>query len=48
MDSLQMPVTCSESFVYVSQVNIHVNEHVSVLRMKRPCVIVYRQDSQNA
>ena len=44
-----LPITtCSKSLVYVSEVNIHVSEHGSAIRMTSPCVIVYEQDSENA
>ncbi len=48
MDYLQKPITCSKYFVHLSEVNLHVSEHVSAIRMTSPCVIVYRQDSQDA
>jgi len=28
--------------------SIYVNEHISAIRMKSPCVIVHKQDSHNA
>ncbi len=46
MDCLQKPVTYSKSLVHLSKVSIY--EHISAIRMKSPCVIVYKQDSQNA
>ncbi len=48
MDFLQKPVTYSKSFVHLSKVSIYVNEHISAIRMKSPCVIVHKQDRQNA
>ncbi len=48
MDFLQKPVTYSKSLVHLSKVSIYVNEHISAIRMKRPCVIVQKQYSQNA
>ncbi len=33
--------------VHLSNVSIYVNEHISAIRMKSPCVIVHKQDSQN-
>ncbi len=48
MDFLQKPVTYKKSLVYLSKVSIYVNEHISAIRMKSPCVIVHKQDSQNA
>ncbi len=47
MDFLQKPVTYSKSVVHLSKVSIYVNEHMSAIRMKSPCVIVHKQDSQN-
>ena len=41
MDYLQKPVSWSKSLVYLSKVNICVNEHVSAIGMTSPCVIVY-------
>ncbi len=48
MDFLQKPVTYSTSLVHLSKVSIYVNEHISAITMKSPCVIVHKQDSQNA
>ncbi len=48
MDFLQKPVTYSKSLVHLSKVSIYVNEHICATRIKRPCVIVHKQDSQNA
>ncbi len=48
MDFLQKPVTYSKSLVHLSKVSIYVNEHISAIRIKSPCVIVHKQDSQNA
>ncbi len=48
MDFLQKPVTYSKSLVHLSKVSIYVNKHISAIRMKSPCVIVHKQDSQNA
>ncbi len=48
MDFLQKPVTYSKSLVHLSKVSIYVNEHISGIRMKSPCVIVHKQYSQNA
>ncbi len=48
MDFLQKPVTYSKSLVHLSKLSIYVNEHISAIRMKSPCVIVHKQDSQNA
>ncbi len=36
MDFLQKPVT-------YSKVSIYINEHISAIRMKSPCVIVHKQ-----
>ncbi len=44
MDFLQKPVTYSKSLVHFSKVSIYVNEHISAIRMKSPCVIVHKQD----
>ncbi len=46
MDFLQKPVTYSNYLVHLSKVSIYVNEHISAIRMKSPCVIVHKQDSQ--
>ncbi len=47
MDYLQKPVTYSKSLVHLSKVSSHVNEqHISAIRS--PCVIVHKQESQNA
>ena len=48
MSYLRKPVSCLESLVHLSKVNICVNEHVSDIRMTSPCVIEYRWDSQIA
>jgi len=36
-----------KSLVHLSKVSIYVNELVSAIRMKSPCVIVNKQDSKN-
>lgn len=43
MNFLQKPVTCSEPLVYLSKVNIYVNEHISGIRIRSLCVIVHKQ-----
>ncbi len=48
MDFLQKPVTSSKPLVHLSKLSIYVNDHISAIRMKSPCVIVHKQDSQNA
>ncbi len=45
MDTVQKPVTYSKSLVHLSNVSIHVNEHISAIRMKSHCVIVHKQDA---
>ncbi len=47
MDFLQKPVSYSKSLVHLSKVSIYVNEHISAIRMKSPCVIIHKYDSQN-
>ncbi len=47
IDYLQKPVTYSKSLVYLSKVSFYVNEHISALRKKSPCVIVHKQDGQH-
>ncbi len=47
IDYLQKPVIYSKSLVNLSKVSIYVNEHISAIRMKSPCVIVHKQDSPN-
>ncbi len=47
MDYLKKPETYSKSLVNLSKVSIYVNEHISGIRMKSPCVVVHKQDSQN-
>ncbi len=47
IDYLQKPVIYSKYLVNLSKVSIYVNEHISAIRMKSPCVIVHKQDSQN-
>ncbi len=42
MDHLQKPATYSKSLVHLSKVSIYVKEHISSIRMKRPCVIVHK------
>ncbi len=37
-----------KSLVHLSNVSIYVNEQIIGIRMKSPCVIVHKQDSQNA
>ncbi len=44
-DYLQKAVTYSESLVHLSKVSIYVNEQISAIRMKSPCVIVHKQDA---
>ncbi len=46
-DYLPKPVTYSKSLVHLSKVRFYVNEHISAIKMKSPCVIVYKQDSLN-
>ncbi len=48
MDFLQKPVNYSKSLVHLSKVSIYVNEHISGIRMKSPCVIIHKQDLQNS
>ncbi len=48
MDVLQKPVNYSKSLVHLSKLSIYVNEHISAIRMKNPCVIVHKQDSHSA
>ncbi len=48
MDNVPTPVTYSKSLLHLSNASIYVNEHISAIRMKSPCVIVHKQDSQNA
>ncbi len=45
IDYLQKPVIYSKSLVHLSKVSIYVNEHISAIRMKSPCVFVHKQDS---
>ncbi len=42
---LSFHLSSLESLVHLSKVSIYVNEHISAIRMKSPCVI--KQDSQN-
>ncbi len=44
MDYLQKPETYSKSLVNLLKVSIYVNEHISAIRMKSPCVIVHKQE----
>ncbi len=46
IDYMQKPVTSSKSLVHLSKVSIYVNEHISAIRMKSPCVD--KQYSKNA
>jgi len=47
-DNLQKCVICSKWIAHSSKPSIHVNESVSVIKMKGPDTIVYEQDSQMA
>ncbi len=46
IDYLQRPVTYSKYLVHLSKVSIYVNERITAIRMKSPCVIAHKQDSQ--
>ncbi len=48
MDYLQKP-SCNFFKIFSSSLKskYNVNEHISAIRMKSPCVIVHKQDSQN-
>jgi len=48
MDYLRKPVPYPKPFVHLSKLSIYVNEHISAIKMTSPCVIVHKQDSQNA
>ncbi len=45
MDYMQTPTTYSKSLAHLSKVSIYVNEHISAIRMKSPCVIVHKQNA---
>ncbi len=42
MDYLQKPVIYTKSLVHLSKVSIYVNEQISGIRMKSPCVIDHK------
>ncbi len=44
MDFLQKPETCSKYLVNLLKVSINVNEHISAIGMKSPCVVVHKQE----
>ncbi len=47
MDYLHKPVTYSKYLVFLTNVSIYINKYISAIRIKRLCVIIHKQESQN-